>query len=69
MFILGNLFWSFVYNISIMPIAAGFFEGVTISPVVASAAMSGSSLIVVLFSNLIRFCTFEDKKWKLIEEV
>ena len=44
-----NLFWAFIYNIICIPLAAGAFSGlgVTLNPMIASAAMSLSSLFVV----------------------
>jgi len=43
-----------------IPMAAGVFEeiGLHISPLISSASMSGSSVIVVLFSSLLRFFKF-----------
>ncbi len=45
-----NLFWAFVYNICMIPIAMGIFSGlgVTMNPMFASFAMTLSSLTVVL---------------------
>lgn len=46
-----NLFWAFIYNTVCIPIAAGAFAvWFTINPMIASAAMSVSSLTVVLNS-------------------
>ncbi|AKF03243.1 heavy metal translocating P-type ATPase [Sandaracinus amylolyticus] len=48
-----NLFWAFVYNVVGIPIAAGLlhpFTGWLLSPVLASAAMSLSSVSVLLSS-------------------
>jgi P-type Cu+ transporter len=46
-----NLFWAFAYNVLGVPIAAGVlypFTGLLLSPMVASAAMSFSSVTVIL---------------------
>lgn len=45
-----NLFWAFVYNIVGIPLAAGVFYPLTLTPAFAGAAMSISSVIVVLNS-------------------
>lgn len=54
-----NLFWAFFYNVCMIPIAIGFLKpfGITLNPMVAGAAMTISSLTVVL--NALRL-----KRWK-----
>src|SRR5690606_8382278 len=55
-----NLFWAFVYNVAGIPLAAGLlvpWTGWQLSPVVASAAMSLSSLSVL--ANSLRLKRFQ----------
>jgi len=61
-----NLFWAFFYNTLGIPLAAGVLSpvGITLSPMIGSAAMSLSSVCVV--SNALRLRGFRDKG-KIIE--
>jgi P-type Cu+ transporter len=55
-----NLFWAFIYNIIGVPVAAGVlypFFGILLSPILASAAMSLSSVSVV--ANSLRLRSFQ----------
>lgn len=51
-----NLFWAFIYNILMIPVAIGLLKplGITISPMIASITMTISSLTVVLNSLRLR---------------
>ncbi|MGE0434898.1 MAG: heavy metal translocating P-type ATPase [Planctomycetota bacterium] len=42
-----NLFFAFVYNVLLIPVAAGAVPGVQLHPIMAAVAMAGSSLCVV----------------------
>ena len=55
----GNLFWAFFYNVLAIPLACGLFSffGIYFSPMVASIAMSCSSLFVV--GNALRINNFK----------
>jgi P-type Cu+ transporter len=68
LFIIINLIWAFAYNLVMIPISSGLFYsfGFEISPILASVAMSGSSLVVVIFSNFMRCLKFDpslNPKW------
>lgn len=57
-----NLFWAFIYNAVCIPVAAGAFVGLglTLNPMIASAAMGLSSFCVVC--NALRLNLFKAKK-------
>ena len=66
-----NLFWAFIYNIIFIPVAAGILYpafGIKLTPMMASALMSLSSVCVVLNAlrlSFVKLNTLSDRKGAL----
>ena len=59
-----NLFWAFIYNVALIPVAAGVYAslGLTMSPMLGAAAMSISSFTVCMNALRLNLIKAYDKK-------
>lgn len=66
-----NLFWAFFYNTICIPLAAGIFYpsfGIKLSPMIGAAAMSLSSVCVVLNALRLKFLKFDRENFIEVEK-
>ena len=55
-----NLFWAFAYNVILIPVAAGLYPGIHMSPMWGAAAMSLSSFTVCMNALRLNFFKMKD---------
>lgn len=65
-----NLFWAFAYNVLLIPMAAGLYPGIHLSPMWGAAAMSLSSFTVCINALRLNLARIHDhKKDHLLKKV
>ena len=57
-----NLFWAFAYNIVLIPMAAGLYQGIRMNPMWGAAAMSLSSFTVCMNALRLNLIKLHDAK-------
>ena len=71
-FIWINLFWAFVYNLCMLPIASGvfhFFWEIEMSPTASSFSMLCSSLLILLTANSLRLFNLDYTKSEINDQI